>query len=149
MKDEYKFYHIYLHRSNSNTSSTDSSRKKINNQRGESIFEVLVALLISSLALTMLAAMISSAASLVKKSEAVTTNYVLDGNRFATMDSGDADAEGKVTFSIVTKGSDDSETTIPMKLTDNDAVIPIDALYYTNDTTGKIFKRKIFAYKKD
>ncbi|MBR4474567.1 MAG: hypothetical protein IKS55_13120 [Oscillospiraceae bacterium] len=48
---------------------------RLKTQTGESIAEVLVALLISSLALVMLASMISATNSMVKKSETVMNEY--------------------------------------------------------------------------
>lgn len=62
-------------RLNSKTVSNNSIRAKLVSQTGETIGETLIALLISALALTMLAGAISTAAKLITKSEAVMTKY--------------------------------------------------------------------------
>ena len=48
---------------------------KMSSERGDSIAEVLIALLISSLALVMLASMITSAANMIMKSKDTMTSY--------------------------------------------------------------------------
>ena len=50
-------------------------RKKLKSQAGESIGEVLIALLISSLALVMLASMISATNNMVKNSDTAMKDY--------------------------------------------------------------------------
>ncbi len=50
-------------------------RKKLHNKRGDSLAEVLIALLISSLALVMLASMITSSANMITKSKAKLRDY--------------------------------------------------------------------------
>lgn len=64
--------HLHLSRK---TASSNDFCSKLRSQAGETIGETLIALLISALALTMLAGAISTAANLITKSEIVMTNY--------------------------------------------------------------------------
>lgn len=50
--------------------------KKLKSQNGESIVETLVALLISALAITLLAMMIQTSSNLIKKNDEQFTNYI-------------------------------------------------------------------------
>lgn len=56
-------------------------RKKLNSRSGETITETLVALLISALALVMLAAAISSAASVITRSREKLDAYYLENEK--------------------------------------------------------------------
>lgn len=74
--------------------------RKLRNNAGETIAETLVALLISALALVMLAGAISSTANMIKTSDSKMAKYYTNDRKLAEQLSGDAE-EGKVTFSIV------------------------------------------------
>lgn len=56
----------------------DSLRAKLKSNSGESLAEVLIALLVSALALVMLASMISSSFSIIKSSRAKLKDYYED-----------------------------------------------------------------------
>lgn len=60
-------------------------KKRLKSQTGESIGEVLIALLISSLALVMLAGMISATNNMVKKSETVMNDYYACNNELEAL----------------------------------------------------------------
>ena len=83
--------------------------KKIKTQSGESIAEVLIALLISSLALVMLASMISSTLRLVKTSENKMDAYYaanealerISGSNRVTIEIKSEDVDGKVEVDVV------------------------------------------------
>ena len=55
---------------------THNAKRRLRNNAGESIAEVLVALLISSLALMILAGMITSTANMITKSKKVYGDYI-------------------------------------------------------------------------
>ena len=59
-------------------------RRRVKNQAGETIAEVLIALLISSLALVMLASMISATQSMVSKSKTKMDEYYAANNKLET-----------------------------------------------------------------
>ena len=65
---------------------------------GESIGEVLVATLISSLGLLMLALMISTASKMVTSSRSVMDNYIKDEVSIVTADSSSNTKNGSLTF---------------------------------------------------
>ena len=105
---------------------------KIKSQVGESIGEVLVALLISSIGLTLLAMMVSSSSRMVERSKSTVHDYVLQSNVLEDQ-SGDG-TSGTLSFSCdstakITDGSDDS----------------IKIEYYTNEVIGS---QKVISYKK-
>lgn len=105
---------------------------KIEGQSGESIGEVLVALLISSIGLTLLAMMVSSSSRMVERSKSTVHDYVLQSNVLEDL-SGDG-TSGTLSFSCdstakITDGPDDS----------------IKIEYYTNEVIGS---QKVISYKK-
>ena len=62
----------------------NKTMQRIKSQAGESIAEVLIALLISSLALVMLASMISATQSMVSKSEIKLNDYYQENEALET-----------------------------------------------------------------
>ena len=58
-------------------------KRKLKNTSGETISEVLVALLISALALMLLAGMINATANMVSTSETFLNNYLAGANKLA------------------------------------------------------------------
>ena len=107
---------------------------KIKSQVGESIGEVLVALLISSIGLTLLAMMVSSSSRMVERSKSTVHNYVVQSNALE-------DQSGTGTTGKTLSFSCDSTT----KITD-DSDDPINIEYYTNDVIGN---QKVISYKKE
>ena len=75
-------------------------RKKLKSQRGESIGEVLAALLISALGLVLLAAMITSATRMIDRSKTALESYTNQENLLATK-TGDS---GTVTVEVIVNG---------------------------------------------
>ena len=91
-----------------------------NCQRGESIGEVLVALLISSIGLVLLASMISSASKMVTNSKSKIEQYVVEENKIVEQ-SGEGTSG---TASIKVNGNsvqltDDSPTSYPILIYTN------------------------------
>ena len=112
---------------------TEKLKIKLNSKSGESITEVLVALLISSLGLLLLAGMITSTNRIVSRSKEATKQYVQQTNALVEQ-SGTGSGSGSVTFSgggltKLTYNSGDS----------------ISVTYYTNDQSGS---NAVTAYKK-
>ena len=107
-------------------------KSKLNSKSGESITEVLVALLISSLGLLLLAGMISSTNRIVSRSKEATRNYVEQINTL--VEQGTSSETGTVSFSdgVSTKLTNISGKTIGVT-------------YYTNKQTGST---PVTAYKK-
>lgn len=73
-------------------------RRRLKNRGGETITEVLVALLISALALTMLAAMIAAATRMVDQSRKSLDDYYKAENNLAAL-SGAPSGTGRATLS--------------------------------------------------
>ena len=107
-------------------------KSKLNSKSGESITEGLVALLISSLGLLLLAGMITSTNRIVSRSKEATRNYIEQNN--ALVEQGTSLETGTVSFSG--GGSE--------KLTNNSGDT-ISVTYYTNEQTGST---PVTAYKK-
>lgn len=76
-------------------------RRKIQSNTGESIAETLVAVLLIALALTMLAAMISSTANMVKTSETKMSEYYETNAALETF----ADPDGPIEIAITVTNS--------------------------------------------
>ena len=74
-------------------------RGKLNSRKGESIAEVLVALLIAALALVMLASMITSSSSMIKSSRIKMQDYYTANNALETR-TGTTAGTGTVTIKI-------------------------------------------------
>lgn len=72
---------------------------KLKNRKGETLTEVLVSLLIGTLALALLAAMIGSSTRIIRTSETSMVQYYEQNNRLEERASGDEDASGKVSCS--------------------------------------------------
>lgn len=74
--------------------------KKLHSQSGETIGETLVALLISSLALVMLASMISATVNLVSKSQTKMDDYYIANTALENVNTGES-------MTIVIKGAEE------------------------------------------
>lgn len=97
---------------------------RLRGRAGESIGEVLAALLISAIALMMLASMVASSSNLVMKSEQAIEAYIAAQNELAVQ--GGVGAEGTVT---VTSGEN------AIELYDG-AGTSIQVIYYENNTVA-------------
>ena len=89
---------------------------KMKYQAGETIAEVLVALLISSLALVMLASMISSTQSMVAKSEQKMNAYYDVNNKLESLNT--EDKKGELTPVITMNGKTISCSAVPYYVND-------------------------------
>ena len=107
----------------------DRIMKKINSQAGETIAEVLVALLISSVALVMLAGMIASTTNLVTRSKSKMEAYYKANERLEKQDE-----TADVSFSI--QISDEDNTVI--------SVQTVNIPGFKNEVLGK----PVYAYGK-
>ena len=83
-------------------------RRKIQSNTGESIAETLVAVLLIALALTMLAAMISSTANMVKTSETKMNEYYEKNAALETFSS--TDSQTSIVIAVTTTGDGSSNT---------------------------------------
>lgn len=117
-------------------------RSRLRNNRGESLTEVLVAVLISSIALLMLASMVGTTQDLVRRSKEATQNYVSASNLLVEKGGDDDDQEeGDVQFSVILI---DGGNATDVKLTD-DSDPTMKVLYYVNDEIGIV---PVTSYKK-
>ena len=111
-------------------------KNRLRSQAGESIAEVLVAMLISVLALTMLAVMISSTLSMVNKSKLKMNEYY-DANRVLEMQPDSTDN----TNVTVSTGKISIKSAGDMAVAELN-VTGIDVTMYRNDT----FSKPVYAY---
>ena len=113
-------------------------RSRLRSQNGESVSEVLVAVLVSMVALTMLALMITATTKMVIRSRTKMDEYVKGSNELVEKDG--AALNGTASFYLV---KDDSSL-IPISLTDtSESNIP--TRYYVNDSLGNV---TVISYKK-
>lgn len=112
-------------------------RSRLRSQNGESISEVLVAVLVSMVALTMLALMITATTKMVIRSRTKMDEYVKGSNELVEKDG--AALNGTASFYLVK-----DETPILIRLTDtSEDAIP--TRYYVNDSLGNV---TVISYKK-
>ena len=118
-------------------------KRKLRSRAGESIAEVLVALLIAALAMATLAGMIGATYSMVEKSKTTMKSYVDANNGLVTQDSGGTD--GKATLSI-TVGEGSTQTSTPVKISEGDADDKtISVVYFSN---SQISGKTVISYEK-
>ena len=86
------------------------SFKKLADNRGESFAEVMVALLISVLALMILAGMINGAATLIRKTSDEVSRYISEENVLAGENDSDASGTGEAVIRI--RNTDGTERTV-------------------------------------
>jgi len=110
-------------------------RKKLNSARGESIAEVLVALLISALGLALLAVMITSSVRIIERGRKAVADYVVQENALVER-SGSSELTGSF---VLTDG------TGARKLTDSDLNASTNVVYYVNDV---INGKPVISYRK-
>ena len=114
-------------------------RSRLKSNRGESLAEVLIAVMISALGLVLLASMINGAKEAVTRSKETVSTYMTANNRIVERTDGTS-GSGTVGFALV----EDIGTT-EIKLTDSSADT-ISVVYYINDT---IHSCAVTSYKRD
>ena len=82
----------------------ENASRKIRSNKGESITEVLVALLISAVALTMLASMIVSATHMIERTRDQMGQYYTEYNTLVSTETSDM-TNGKLTFKTSSNGA--------------------------------------------
>ncbi len=107
---------------NSSEKLSAKINKKLASKHGESLSEVLVALLISSLALVMLAGMVGASARMLSDSRRNVIDYVAAENALA--EQGESSLSGELRL---------SNGYGTLKLYDEAASAYVDVLYYTMD----------------
>ena len=100
--------------------------RKLRSKAGETIAEVLIALLVSSLGLVILAQMINASANMIKNSEVKMQEYYSENNKLDKQDQSEADGTG--TLKITLNGASEGEK---VELTEN-------IEYYENKTLAGI-----------
>lgn len=115
--------------------------EKLRNRSGESIAEVLVATLISALAIMGLVLMISSATSLVTSSTELFGWYVRENNRITSGSASPTSSD----FAVFkpAKSGEGTLTFTPCRLTDLNISPEISVQMYSNETMGET----VTAYK--
>ena len=108
--------------------------KRLRSKRGETIAETLIALLISCVALIMLANMIDSGSRLVMDSEDRMDEYYSQNNGIAAGNSDEAGDSGSAKITITKDNSSGTSTTIK----------EVDVNYYINNSLGNT---SVVAYK--
>lgn len=121
-------------------------KSRLRSQKGESIAEVLVAVLLSAVALTMLATMISATSKMVIRSKTLTKEYVKQNNLL--VEKGSSTRTGTVEIKLVDP-STDIETAIKLyddgNYKEESASTKIPVLYYINNRVGNV---SVTSYKK-
>ena len=118
-------------------------RLKIKNGRGEALAETLAAMLIAALALTMLAAVISSTGKILQKSQGKLEAYDRENDKLAAQAEGAAEEETLqvlLTVRSPADGQGDYGGEEVFLRGDRRAEV----LYYVNDTLGE--DKKVIAY---
>jgi Tfp pilus assembly protein PilV len=114
-------------------------RSRLKSNRGESLGEVLIAVMISALGLVLLASMINGAKEAVIRSKETVSTYMTANNRLVENTEGSS-GSGSVGFASI----EDIGTTAT-RLTDSSPET-ISVLYYINDT---FHSYAVTSYKRD
>ena len=125
--------------------------KKINNRRGETIAETLVALLISAIGMVLLASMIQSASRMIANSQEQVKLYMAEENRLVDQPVDDvtgtiiADETGDVYIKTVS----DTDTTGTLLQMADDSGTKIGVEYYVNQHAlgSDVKKYEMITYK--
>ena len=125
-------------------------KSRLRSQKGESIAEVLIAVLLSAVALTMLASMISATSKMVIRSRNLTKEYVQQNNLL--VEKGTPTRTGSVEIELLNAQTDSWS---PIKLYDDgnnngsdatgDETTAISVQYYINSRVGNV---SVTSYKK-
>ena len=113
---------------------------KLNSRTGDSIAEVLVALLISALGLVILASMIISSTRMISSSRDKMERYY-EANNILESQSGESSASGAVWIWHVSE--EDTSSAVKFHVSQTNNSIPLE--FFMNDSLGNI---SIEAYKK-
>ena len=119
-------------------------KSRLRSKKGESIAEVLVAVLLSAIGLTMLATMISATSKMVIRSRNLTKEYVEQNNQLVEK----ADTSTRTGSVQVLQVNSTSSAATPIKLygvptANEDYSIPVK--YYVNSRVGNV---EVTSYKK-
>jgi len=106
---------------------------RLKDKKGETLMELLFAMLISSLGMIILAGMIVASTNIIKRGNEVLKSYVTEENKIVAQDT--EDETGSATFKI--GGTE-------RKLTDYDNSDQVSVSYYENN---KIGGKKVVTYK--
>ena len=107
---------------------TRKTTGKRNNQRGETIAEVLVALLISSMGMLLLAGMVFASNQMIAKSRESISAYTQMENTLSARDSAEG-GNGSVSFKVA---EEEKPEETPKRLTDSSSE-EINVVYYMNE----------------
>lgn len=105
----------------------------LRSDKGETLVELLFSLLITSLAMVILATMIVASTKVIERGKVVIKEYAQAENDIVQQ--GSPDAPGKVTFKVNGTGQ---------KLSDYDSDTEINVSYYVNEKLGR---NKVITYK--
>jgi hypothetical protein len=106
---------------------------RLKDKKGETLMELLFAMLISSLGMIILAGMIVASTNIIKRGNEVLKSYVTEENKIVAQDT--VKETGEATFKI--SGTE-------RKLTDYDNSYQVSVSYYENN---KIGGKKVVTYK--
>ena len=101
--------------------------RKLKSTRGESIVEVLVAMLITALSVATLALMINTSVKVTKQSEDIMQGYYAANDALNRQDSSGSDSEGTVTM---TMDDGDESYDFDIELFENDSIRNIPVIAY-------------------
>lgn len=110
-------------------------KRKLNNNKGETIAEVLIALLVSCLGVALMASMISVSMSIIVNSKKTMSDYISRENVLIEKDAAES---GTGTVSV--KKQDGAA----LKLTAEDDGNPLAVKYYVNTVLGN---KKVYTYR--
>lgn len=113
--------------------------KKLKNQNGESIGETLVALLISVLAITMLAMMIQTSTNLIRKGDQQFASFIENENKIVEKKADPSTSTGQV---YISSKADTSK----IYLIDNDTTV-VGGKYEVNYFENEVNDIDIISYK--
>lgn len=121
--------------------------KKLKNRRGETLAETLVAMLIATLAMMILAGAIGTASNLVARSRTWMENYAKK-NLALERRGADYDFRGKVQFTLL------KDPEHPEKGHAELGDLPmfedgVEVYYYVNNVIGEDFQHPVIAYKEE
>lgn len=106
----------------------NQAKRKIKNENGESLAEVLIAVLVSALGMVLLASMITHSASIITRSKDHFQNYIEKENELVLASKDDGD-NGYIKLDNISLTKEDGNK--------------IDVKYYTNTEADKV----IYTYK--
>lgn len=119
--------------------------RKLKNRRGETITETLVALLIASIALVMLASMISSTSSIVTTSTKAMQEYYNANNRM--LSHGTAATTGEGTGSGSAEGNTTGSAQITFSITGTDSTLNLEPQNVTLYENNRFEKTPVISYQ--